>query len=61
MRDIFEQLMGFDTVSSNPNMALMCYVRDLLAGAGVEALLIPDAAGGKANLYASIGPRPTCR
>lgn len=56
MRDIFEQLMGFDTVSSNPNMALMCYVRDLLAGAGIEAVLIPDATGGKANLYATVGP-----
>jgi acetylornithine deacetylase len=32
-------------------------VRDLLAGAGVEAVLIPDAAGAKANLFATIGPQ----
>ena len=56
MRDILERLIGFDTVSSNPNIALMRYVQDLLAGAGIEAVLIPDAAGGKANLFASTGP-----
>lgn len=56
MRDILERLMGFDTVSSKPNIALMEYVRDLLAGAGIGSVLIPDAAGGKANLYATVGP-----
>jgi acetylornithine deacetylase len=56
MRTIFDRLMSFDTVSSKPNIALMHYVRDLLADAGIEALLIPDPAGGKANLYASTGP-----
>ncbi len=56
MRKIFDRLMSFDTVSSKPNIALMHYVRDLLAEAGIEAQLIPDPAGGKANLYASTGP-----
>ncbi len=56
MRTIFDRLMSFDTVSSKPNIALMHYVRDLLADAGIEALLIPDPSGGKANLYASTGP-----
>ena len=56
-RDILEKLVAFDTVSSRPNIALMGWVRDLLAGAGVEAVLIPDAAGGKANLFATIGPQ----
>ena len=55
-REIFERLVAFDTVSAKPNMALMLYVRDLLAAAGVTAVLIPDASGGKANLYASVGP-----
>ena len=55
-REIFERLVAFDTVSARPNMALMLYVRDLLAAAGVTAVLIPDASGGKANLYASVGP-----
>jgi acetylornithine deacetylase len=55
-RDILERLVEFDTVSSRPNIALMHYVRDLLATAGVEAALIPNASGGKANLYATVGP-----
>jgi acetylornithine deacetylase len=55
-RDILDRLVAFDTVSSRPNMALMAFVHDLLGGAGVEAVLIPDAGGGKANLFASIGP-----
>ena len=55
-REIFARLMEFDTVSSRPNMALMDYVGSLLAGAGIAAHLIPDATGGKANLFASVGP-----
>lgn len=55
-RAILDRLMSFDTVSSKPNMALMAHVRDLLAGAGIEAVLIPDAAGTKANLFATVGP-----
>ena len=56
MRAIFEGLMGFDTVSSKPNMGLMDYVQGLLDGAGIASVLIPDPAGGKANLYATTGP-----
>ena len=56
-REILERLVGFDTVSSRPNMDLMVWVRDLLAGAGIDAVLIPDAAGAKANLYATVGPK----
>ena len=56
MRAILQRLLGFDTTSSNPNMDLMLYVQDLLAQHGIAAVLIPDATGGKANLYASVGP-----
>lgn len=49
-------LLAFDTVSANPNIALMTYVRDLLAAHGIAAVLIPDASGDKANLFASVGP-----
>ena len=56
MRDILARLLAFDTVSSNPNRALMDYVADLLTDAGVTVVLVPDAGGGKANLYASTGP-----
>ena len=56
MLAIFERLIGFNTISSNPNIALMDYVQDLLAKGGIESTLIRDATGTKANLYASVGP-----
>lgn len=56
MREILGRLLTFDTVSSNPNIALMTYVKDLLEGAGLQVTLVPDAGGGKANLFASTGP-----
>ncbi len=56
MQAILERLMAFDTVSVKPNIALMHYVQGVLADAGVASTLIPDANGGKANLYATIGP-----
>lgn len=54
-REILSRLIGFDTVSSRPNRALMDYVAGLLSAAGIESTLIPDPAGGKANLYATVG------
>lgn len=54
--DILEQLIGFDTRSSESNLALIGYVRNLLASHGIESTLIPNADGSKANLYATIGP-----
>lgn len=56
MREILERLLAFDTVSHRPNMDLMGYVRDLLEEAGLTVTLVPDAGGGKANLFASTGP-----
>jgi acetylornithine deacetylase len=56
MREILDRLVAFDTVSSRPNIALMHHVRDLLEAAGISVTLIPDAGGGKANLFASTGP-----
>jgi len=57
MRDILDRLLAFDTVSSKPNMALMDYVKGLLEGAGLAVTLVPDPSGGKANLFASTGPK----
>jgi acetylornithine deacetylase len=56
MREILERLLAFDTVSHRPNMALMEYVRGLLEAEGLVVSLLPDAEGGKANLFASTGP-----
>ncbi|MEE5121960.1 acetylornithine deacetylase [Pseudomonas alliivorans] len=55
--DIFKRLIAFETVSSEPNMALIEYVRDLLATKGIESLIVNDETGKKANLFASTGPR----
>ncbi len=54
--EILERLIAFDTVSRNSNMALMDFLRDRLAEAGITARLIPNAEGTKANLLATIGP-----
>jgi acetylornithine deacetylase len=57
MRAILDRLIAFDSVSHRSNLPLMHWVRDLLAGHGIEAELIPDATGEKANLLAVVGPR----
>ena len=55
-RDILERLIAFETVSSQPNIALIEWVRDLLGKAGIDSTILPDPAGHKANLYATVGP-----
>ncbi|KPX00176.1 MULTISPECIES: acetylornithine deacetylase [Pseudomonas syringae group] len=55
--EILKRLIAFDTVSSEPNMALIEYVRELLASKGIESLIVKDETGKKANLLASTGPR----
>ncbi|MEM6548157.1 MAG: acetylornithine deacetylase [Pseudomonadota bacterium] len=50
------RLIGFPTVSRDSNLPLIDFVREYLAGYGVESRLVPNGAGTKANLYAQIGP-----
>lgn len=57
--DILKRLIAFDTVSSESNMALIEYVRDVLASKGIDALIVKDETGRKANLFASVGPQGT--
>jgi len=56
VREIFSRLLAFETVSPESNMALIDYVRDLLASKGIDALIVKDETGRKANLFASTGP-----
>jgi acetylornithine deacetylase len=56
MREILNRLLAFDTVSSRPNADLMGYVKSLLEAKGIAVTLIPDETGGKANLFATVGP-----
>ena len=55
-RDMLAKLIAFDTTSAKSNLALIDFVRDYLAGHGIESRLIFDDQRSKANLYASMGP-----
>jgi acetylornithine deacetylase len=54
---LIETLVGFDAVSARSNLALIEFLRGRLAAHGVEARLVHDETGRKANLYATVGPR----
>jgi acetylornithine deacetylase len=53
---ILDKLVGFDTVSKNSNLALIEWIRDYCREHGVTPVVIPSPDGGKANLFATIGP-----
>jgi acetylornithine deacetylase len=53
--ELLRDLIGFDTVSRNSNLALIGYVCDYLAALGVECEVIRDETGAKANLFATVG------
>lgn len=55
-RALLERLVGFATVSRDSNLELIGFIRDYLAGLGVQSELFLNDAGTKANLYATIGP-----
>jgi len=54
---LLERLVGFDTTSRVTNLPLIGFVEDFLRGHGVAPRIQFDAATGKANLHAIIGPR----
>ncbi len=53
-----ERLIGFNTVSANPNMPLVDEIANYLDGFDIPVKLIHDDTGTKANLFATIGPQP---
>jgi acetylornithine deacetylase len=53
---MIDALIGFDTVSSRSNLALIEFVEHYLAGHGIASRRTSDDSGGKANLFATIGP-----
>jgi len=55
--ELLERLLGFDTQSFRSNLELIDFVRVHLGELGVEARLVHDDGGTKANLWAVIGPR----
>src|SRR5712675_3100759 len=54
-RAMIERLVAFKTVSRDSNMGLIEWVRDYLHGQGAKTRLTHDAAGKKANLFATLG------
>lgn len=56
-RALLERLVGFATVSRDPNLELIAFVQQYLADHGVESELFHNDERTKANLYATIGPR----
>lgn len=55
--DILGHLVAFDTVSDKSNIAMAEWVRDYLAGHGVESRMLPAENGIHTNLFATIGPQ----
>jgi acetylornithine deacetylase len=54
-RAMIERLIAFKTVSRDSNLGLIEWVRDYLQGLGAKTRLTHDAAGKKANLFATLG------
>ncbi len=53
---MLERLIAFDTESAKSNLGLVAFVEDYLTSLGVAYVKIPNAAGDKAALFASMGP-----
>ncbi len=52
---ILERLISFDTESAKSNLALVSFIEDYFKSLGVCYVKIPNAAGDKAALFATIG------
>jgi acetylornithine deacetylase len=54
--DILDRLVSFDTESTKSNLALVAFVEQLLKAHGVPYVVVPNATGDKAAIFATIGP-----
>jgi acetylornithine deacetylase len=54
---LLARLIAFDSVSDSSNLPLVDFVEGYLRGHGLEARRAPSAAGDKAAILATIGPR----
>src|SRR3954470_7356551 len=55
--DMLAKLVSFDTESAKSNLALIDFVEEYLRGWNVPFIRVPNEAGDKAALYATIGPQ----
>jgi acetylornithine deacetylase len=56
-QELLAKLVSFDTTSHLTNQPLVDFVARYLAQYGVESVILPDATGQKANLWATLGPQ----
>jgi acetylornithine deacetylase len=56
-QELLAKLVSFDTTSHLSNLPLIDFVARYLAQYGVESVVLPDATGKKANLWATLGPK----
>ena len=54
--EMLKTLVAFDTVSDKSNLELIAFVEEYLADHDIPFIVVPNAAGDKAALYATIGP-----
>ncbi len=55
--EILEQLVSFESLSGRPTHGIVGFIDEYLSGHGIETTLSYDAAGERANLFATIGPQ----
>lgn len=55
-RTMIDRLVSMPTVSSDSNLDLINFIANYLDSQGIEATLVSNPEGTKANLYATIGP-----
>ena len=53
---MIRELVSFDTTSSRSNLALIQFVEEYLRSHGIQSRRVADDSGGKANLFATVGP-----
>ena len=54
--ELLQSLIGFATVSRDPNRELLAYVEEWLSRHGVKSEILWNEDGRKGNLWATIGP-----
>jgi acetylornithine deacetylase len=54
--EMLARLVSFNTESSKSNLELVAFVEEYLRGWNVPFVRVPNASGGKAALYATVGP-----
>ncbi len=55
--ELLSKLVSFDTTSKKSNLGIISFIEQYLADYNISSQLIPNDAGDKASLFATIGPK----